>query len=171
MFLIKDVSPRDFIMGSLPCEEAVLSVHCPKKSKPIQYIQNNDIGIINEYFDKNRCIRENIFGFFNLKYGLRYNIQNAVFSAMPRFSGFKQHHLPSPLLKSICEEVWERDKSLAETCERRFRTAYDVNQWLFWEWAIVKKQFFPYAVHKLGISFSFDYFEHPDQAVCKLDEV
>lgn len=171
MFLIEKVSPSDFFVNSLPCVEAVLNVHCPQKSRPIQYIQNNDIGVINEHFDMKTCIRNNRKGYFAIKYGVGYLLRNLIFSTFPRFPGFKQHHLPSPLLKSVCDEVWDSDETLAETCERKFRTAYDVNQWLFLEWAIAKKQFYPYAIHKLGSSFSFDTYKSPDLAIERLNDI
>ena len=62
----------------------------------------------------------------------------------PRFSGFYQHHLPSSLKRSTLETVWSAEPDILDrTCTNKFRSMYDVNQWVFREWQLANNSFCP----------------------------
>ena len=51
VYLIDDVSEKDFFINNIPRDMAALNVHCPKKSLISQYFCINDVNIINEHFN------------------------------------------------------------------------------------------------------------------------
>ena len=71
----------------------------------------------------------------------------------PRFPGFFQPHLPSALKKSTFEEVWSAEPEMLDmTCSHKFRSQYDVNQWVLREWQLAKNSFYP---RSLGVGRCF----------------
>ena len=142
MFLNNKIKIEDFFRNGLPCDSAILNVHCAQKSNIIHQISNNDVGVINDYFKLKESIRKRPFNFFNFKYGFKNNVQNLVLSSCPRFPGFKQFHVATPLLKSTYEELWNKEFDILNaTCMNKFRTALDVNQWIMREWQIASNNF------------------------------
>lgn len=157
IFVLKDMKPKDFFKSDLPCDSAILNVHCVKKSRMIYNIACNDVAIINEHFDIKNTIKGNKYKWFNMKYGVKNNIQNFIFSVCPRFPGFKQFHMTNSYLKSTFEEVWNKEyEYLYDTCLNKFRQKNDVNQWLIREWQLVKNNFYPTPKHKVGTMIDFE---------------
>lgn len=160
MFLVSETKPETFFEYGLPCDEAVLNVHCPQESIIIHTIAANDAGVINEHFNMKEIVNNNIRKWFHYSYGLNNLLQNGILFSCPRFPGFKQYHCPQPLLRSTCNAVWSADKSLHATSLNKFRQKTDVNQWVFREWAIATGQFFPSPIHKRTRLVAFDSMEY-----------
>lgn len=143
-FLLSPVEKSDFFEEGLPKDTAVLSAHCYKHSYIGSHFAISDVGLINDKFDFHDSIRNNISKWMSYKYGFRFLLQTLCLMFAPRFPGFWQHHLPQPYCKSTFKEVWkEFPDELNETCTHKFRSRYDVNQWLIREWKICKGEFVP----------------------------
>lgn len=151
MFIIKKMKPKDFFVKELPCDSAVMNVHCYNMEDMVIMAPFRDIGVINHEFKMREVIRKNIFGWFNYKYGIN-NLRNLILLSCPRFPGILQQHLPASYLKSTFVEVWDKyGEILDETCKNKFRSMTDVNQWLFKEWQLAKGKFHPRKL-KIGKS-------------------
>lgn len=143
MFIISPVSEEVFFKNGLPCDSAVLNVHCYSQSLPIQMIAINDTGLINEHFEMKRTVSSAPMKWLCPLYG-KLLLRTLTLMFCPRFPGFYQHHLPSSLKRSTIEEVWRAEpEALDRTCMNKFRSAYDVNQWLFREWQLAENSFSP----------------------------
>ena len=141
-FIINKVS-KDFFFSNkgLPMDSCSLNVHCPKKSMIIQSICNNDVAVINEYFDIKNSIMRNKKKWFSLKNGKEL-LRTIALIRCPRFPGFYQPHLPNSYLKRTFEEIWSKENEiLNNTCMNKFRNASDVNQWIFREWQLASGKF------------------------------
>ena len=141
MFLINTVSEKDFFYKGLPCDSAILN--------PVRMKQNgiraeiNDLYLINDHFDKKEVIKNNMNKWFNMKYGSGI-IRTLLMMPFKEFDGFYIHHLPTSILKSTAEEVWnECFDELNETCLHKFRKVSDVNQWIFQYWQYCEGRFSP----------------------------
>lgn len=141
MFLTDNVKKEDFFNQGLPCD-------CPIVN-PVQMIQNgiraeiNDMYIINDHFNKKEVIRNNLAGWYNLKYGPLL-VRTFLMIPYHTFPGFYIHHLPTSFLKRSFMETWEKNEDvLNETCMHKFRTSTDVNQWLIQYWQYCKNNFYP----------------------------
>lgn len=155
VYLIKNVKETDFFKGGVPLENAVLNVHCPKKSLISQYFCINDTSIVNEHFDFHSSIKKNFTKWFNIKNGM-LNLRTLALLLSPRFPGFWQSHIASSYHKSTFEEVWELEEDVLDrTCSHKFREVTDVNQWVFKEWQIASGNFVPRSA-KFGKSFYID---------------
>ncbi len=132
MFLTAAVQPEDFFKNGLPCDTAVLL--------PITLEQNgvraeiNDMYVINEFFKKREVMKRNWKAWYSLKYG-RLLFRTLLLTPFRLFPGFYISHLPCAYKRSTFTEVWNKvPEILEETCNHRFRTTTDVNQWLFEYW-------------------------------------
>lgn len=163
IFLVSPTSENDFFVNNMPCDTAVLNVHCNDGIDAIFPISFNTVGVINKHFNSKNSIKKNFWKWFNIKNGFKVG-QNLVLLQCPRFPGFWQHHLCSAYLKSTLEEVWGKEyDTLNDTCKRKFRSTLDINQWVFKEWQLAKGEFYPRS-HKFGSSIHVKNFvENPNE--------
>ena len=152
MFLTKPVEKTDFFVNGLPCDAAVQDVVVPKGKDdngdklvadslytPVFY----DTAVLNRNFDKRRVIKANRGKWFTLKYKKQV-IKNLLLNHWNFFTGFKTVHLPYSYLKETYREVWEKEPEiLSEACRHKFRTATDVNHFVFSYWQFAKGTFSP----------------------------
>ena len=142
MFIIDKVKEKDFFYRGLPCDTAILNPHISQRIYQT-HMEAMDMDIINDHFEKNVSIRKNIFKWFNIKYG-KDNIKTLLLMPWKNFAGFNHHHGPTSFLKETYEEVWNKEyEALNETCMRKFRTPFDLNQWLIQGWQIASGKFYP----------------------------
>lgn len=149
-FLLRPMRKRDFFVNGLPCDSAVLNVHCCE-------IENGtlahflDIGVINRYFKMRDVIKNNKLKWFSLKYGFNV-LRNLYLLPCPRFPGILMQHLPQSFNKSTFYEVWEKEPELLDmTCKNKFRNLLSTNQYIFKEWQIAKGEFMPRSLN-IGIT-------------------
>ena len=101
------------------------------------------------HFKKREGVKKHPGHYFHVGYPLLYFFYNLLELGFPRYTGFYSVHGPSPMLKSVHEEVWEKEKAALErTASHRFRSKEDVSQCLFREWAKLSGRFVPYNSHK-----------------------
>ena len=154
MFLTSSVVPDDFFINGLPCDSAILNP--VPMTRKVRHAEINNVGIINDHFEKNKVIRQNFFKWFSHKYG-KYLIRNVLLSPWKRFVGFYEQHLPTSFNKSSFETVWgEEYEELDQTCSCKFREETNVNQWLIKNWQIAEGKFVP---RKLSVGRMFMYGE------------
>ena len=140
IFIVSPMKPSDFFMNGLPRD-------CAIRNMPMLYdivhINLNDINLINKAFQFDKQFKKNLWKWFNYRYGL-HGLRSLLFLPLIEFSGAKNLHIANAYLKSTYQEVWKRfDSVLDQTCQRRFRSVLDVNQWLFKYWQIVSGTFYP----------------------------
>jgi len=140
MFLSKPVKKTDFFKNNLPCEMAVLNANSGGEGSCIVM---NDLSLINKEFIKNDVLRNNVFKWFNLKYGFMI-IKTILLLPWKKITGFFTPHQPSPYLKETLRKAWDIfPEELEKTNFNRFRTRHDVNQYLFKYLQIVQGNFYP----------------------------
>ena len=152
MFLLRPVEPEDFFQKGLPCDAAVQDVVVPKgkDDNGDKLVANSlytavfyDTVVINRNFDKKTSVKSHWRKWFSLKYG-RQMWKNLLLSDWNFFTGFKVVHLPYSYLKETYREVWEKEAEILSTaCQHRFRTATDVNHYVFSYWQFAKGTFMP----------------------------
>ena len=144
MFLTSPMKKKDFFHNGLPCDAPIESaVMHDDYANPWSHILINDVAVINMHYDKHEVIRRYRRKWFSWKYrsGL---LRNLLMYPYGKFASFKYMHLPSPYLKSTYGEVWKTEpKILDEVCKNRFRSVFDVNQYLMRYWQLVNGRFEP----------------------------
>ncbi len=125
------------------------------EEKPIRFIGDEawhhtdatDVGIINRNFKKrDKRLSEYPGKYLSRSYLTKENVRSLALKLFcpEYYTGFKQFHSFSPLLKSTFEEVWEKEPELMmSSTMHRFRVSTDPNQWVLLYWQLVKGAFVP----------------------------
>ena len=143
IFLLKMTKPEDFFQNGLPCDVNIPNLILPnfKTFSPIVF---NTVAYINKHFSKKKQMREFPGKYFNPQYGIIGLGMTLLFSYWSGYTGFFNHHLAVPYLKSTLQEVWREEPEILEkTCHHRFRDNMDVNQYIFRYWQLASGQFIP----------------------------
>lgn len=142
-FILKNLRKEEFFINGLPCDSAIMNVHCCELEVGGTLCNFLNIGIINRHFKMRQVLKKNWSKWFNFRYGMEL-LRNIYLLPCPRFPGMLMQHLPNSFLKSTFQEVWEKESELLEdTCRKKFRSLDDVNQWLFKEWQLASGKFVP----------------------------
>ena len=141
MFITKNIGEELFFRNNLPCDCAVMDAI--SISEDFSYTIANNLFIINRYFEKKSCIKNNINKWFCLKYK-RFLYKNLVLYPWNYFTGFHNFHIPISHKKSVFKEVWNKEFSMLDSvCKNKFRTKNDISHWLFRYWNLVNGKFTP----------------------------
>lgn len=143
MFLLQPMKETDFFQNDLPCDSAVVNLHCCEIEEGGTLCNFLNIGIINKYFNMNEVLKKNWKKWFHPIYGTKL-LRTIYLLPSPRFPGMLMEHLPQSFRKQSFEKMWELEPGILEmTCMHKFRTFADVNQWLFKEWQLASGEFVP----------------------------
>lgn len=127
----------------------------------------NNIQIIHKYFpNKRSIIFNNLSKWFSCHYSLSDWYKNAVLLSWPRHVGFWDPHLPQAHLKSIFEEVWNKEEDMLDlVCKHKLRSPYDVTQYVMRYWTIIQNNFKPINVRKKTSNYLIN--SNNVESICK----
>ncbi len=147
MYLMNSIQPdfffKDGKRADIFCERNYLKFTGTEFSITL----HNDINAINKNIDnKRKIIRDNI-GFskwFSAALPLSYRLSNfANYFLSKHFVGFSPEHTASAYTKSLMEDTWSHcNDVLSSTITHKFRSASDVNQYIFRYWGAVRGDYF-----------------------------
>lgn len=156
-FVLKPTQKSDFYSADgLPKDQSVFfRIPGVSYKDTFGHIQLNDIGIINQNFNRSDVIRQHWRKLFSPKNGLLAPLLSATFLPTNHFPGFMVNHMPQAFLKSTFNDVWSKEGEILDNvCKNRFRDAKDVNQYLMREWQFVTGRFEPSNLLKRSGYFS-----------------
>lgn len=144
MFLIRETTPEDFFKKGLPrdcCIETALVQD--QIENPFAHILMNGAALVNMHYNKKEVIKKNFRKWFSPSYGTML-LRNVLMLPYKEFSSFKYTHQPSPFLKSTFEKVWQEEgEKLDDLCNNKFRTVFDVNQYVMKYWQYMEGMYEP----------------------------
>lgn len=157
ILLLRPTHRKDFFVKGLPRDYAILNVISSSHRGSVMDTALTDIEVINDHFEKNKVIRQNLLKWINIKYG-RELFRTALLMPWPHFLTLHGTHNCNSYLKSTFEKVWNCEyKLLDNTCKHNFRTRRDANQWLMREWQLCEGNFIPSSPNKsLNLSLKND---------------
>lgn len=144
-FLLREFRPEEFFRDGLPCTYGAEIPWTFQGHVGIwAHAAANDLGVINAHFSKKDAVCRHGKKYRANCYGWKTNLRTLALQMLfpDHFAGFKNLHAPAAYLKQTFYEVWEAEPELlTDTCRNRFRTAADVNQWVFLWWQVAKGRF------------------------------
>ena len=137
MFIMDNVEKDDFFLNGKPryliAEEPLFQTTMDNDQGWTQMLMNLS-GVLNANFKKHEVIKNNLHLWFPLRHPKRL-LNNLLMYKFSHFSFFVLIHVGAPFLKSQMEVVWNTiPEKLDCVCRNRFRSADDVNQYLFIFW-------------------------------------
>ncbi len=155
MFIINKVNPTDFFKKGLPCDSAILSPIISYDKDGFSKTLQNNMAIINTYFDKNKCIMKNFNKWINIKYG-KDLFRTICLIMWKHFPGFFDIHMPTSLKKSNLELLWKKEyEFFNQTSLTKFRdNNTNISQWLIRYWQLCNGEFYPRSI-KFGRKFQY----------------
>lgn len=150
VFLMQKTTPTQFFQRGLPKDMlAFQPIVANESDDTMPYVFLNNAMVLAKHFRKREGVKRHPGHYFHIGYPPLYFFYNLMELAFPRYTGFYTVHGPSPLLKSVIEEVWNKEPEVLEcTARQRFRSRKDVSQYLFREWAKLTGQFVPCNICK-----------------------
>jgi hypothetical protein len=120
------------------------------------HIYLNCTEVINEHFDMHEVLKKDRDKWFSVrKNGVSAVLENYYCSKFVMFPGFRNEHLPVPILKSTMDTIWKLNgERLDDACRHRFRDVRDVSQFVFRYWQLASGNFVPEKVEKLGAHYT-----------------
>lgn len=144
MFLLNAVTEEDFFKNGLPrdcCIETALVQDDIRN--PFASMLMNDAALANMHYSKKEVLKKQWKKWFHPAYG-KMVLRNLLMMPYREFSSFKYTHLPSAFLKNTYSRLWEEEGTLLdEICQNRFRTSFDVNQYVLKYWQYMEGMFEP----------------------------
>lgn len=144
MFLLNKVSEEDFFKDGLPrdcCIETALVQDDIRN--PFAAMLMNDAALANMHYSKQKVIKQQWRKWFHPAYG-KMVFRNFLMLPYKQFSSFKYTHLPSAFLKETYRQLWQEEGNLLdEICQNKFRTSFDVNQYVIKYWQYMTGKFIP----------------------------
>lgn len=156
VFITKKVKKEDFFKNGMPCDSAILSPIISYDKDGFANIAQNNMKIINSYFDKSESIKKNFTKWFNLKYGTSL-FRTICLMPWRHFPGFYDTHITFSYTKDIYSKLWEKEKDILDsTCKCKFRdNSTNVSQWIFRYWLLAEGNFYPRSIN-FGKKFQYE---------------
>lgn len=154
MFLLRPVKKEDFFLNGLPRDSCIETALVQNDiNNPFASILMNDAALINMHYKKRQIVHRYWKKWFHPVYGSML-LRNLIMLPYKEFSSFKYTHLASPFLKKTYEELWKVEGDFLDSvCKNRFRTFFDVNQYVLKYWQYMSGNFVPQSP-KLGKFFT-----------------
>ena len=148
MILNSPVKPDYYFKNGLPCDinnETCFNVpiYTPKDKFGNYISMLADIGIINCHFNRKKTVFQSPKRWYGLHLGIKGLIMNSVLWNKRLFVGFSNYHTEQTYLKSVFEELWEKEPDVLKASCTRFREDNTVNNYLFRYWQLAKNLFYP----------------------------
>jgi hypothetical protein len=155
-FITDHVKPTDFFVDGKPKDIFMeYPIMCGGNTEVFPNILANQFNMLGKYFTRKKYKQQLKWKILSLKYGM-YFFYNLImfFLPFPRFFGLLTPHFARPYLKSSFEEVWQLEgKALDAVCKHKFRSKEDMNVYVFRIWNILKGNFVPANIFKMGKAF------------------
>ena len=169
MFILRSIPKELFYRDGKPVHQARLHAVRPGKIGAIMpHIYLNNTEVINEHFDMHEVLKKDRDKWFSIpRNGVKTVLENMYCSQFKMFPGFKDEHLPVPILKSTMDTIWKLNGDrLDDTCRHRFRDVRDVSQYVFRYWQLASGNFVPEKLANLGAHYTIDADREKLKALC-----
>lgn len=156
MFLNAPVSPEYFFRNGLPCDFNFESPyrnpeHTKEDNYGIYLSMYCDVAIINSHFNRKEVVRQAWNKWYGKHLWWKPLLLSLLMLGRNKFEHFIMHHVEQPMLKSIFQEVWEKEPEVLERSCSRFRSDIDLNQYIIRYWQFASNKFYP--LKRKGIAY------------------
>ena len=151
-FVIAPTKEEMFFKNDLPCDMLLSEIMYNYEITDVfRHAIFNNIGIINKHFGTHKKGIKEFSKWVNPKYGFKNMLTNLNKFFFKRVVGFKDQHITIPFKKSTFDLLWNLEyDNLNRVCMNKFRTPFDVTEWLMRYWNFMTGKFIPTNINKIG---------------------
>lgn len=150
MFINRPIKPDYYFKEGLPCdatlEHLFISASYSKKEKwGISIMEFCDVQLLNAHFNRKVVTKSNSKAWYGSYLGWKYRLQAYIIRLFGRkeFCHFYTPHNEKAFLKTVYNEVWEKEPEvLAKSCSK-FREDVSINNYFFRYWQLASNRFYP----------------------------
>lgn len=152
-FINAPITPDYYFRKGLPCDNNKETFFNVPKYNPIDRFNiymsmMADVGVINRNFNRKKTWHQSPRKWFGTHLG-KGILTSILMYNKERFVGFNWKHVEQPLLKSVLNEVWEKEKVMLEKSCTRFREEVILNPYLFRYWQFASNRFYPVRLNRM----------------------
>lgn len=153
MFINQPIEPEYYFHNGLPCDSTLEHVFAGRGFIPpddwgIGIMEYCDVQVLNAHFNRQEVTAANKKAWYGRYLGAKYLLQAMMIKMFRRteFQHFYTPHNEKAFLKSVYEEVWEKEPTILRQSCTRFREPFAVNNYLFRLWQLAENKFYPTEV-------------------------
>lgn len=148
MYLNSPVSPKNYFVGGLPCDNNRETLFTNTVYDPISLFSNRislycDVAVLNYHFKRKDVIMHS----FRRWLGPHLGLQGIFFSLQlilrGKFEGFSERHTEMPILRSSMEDMWEKEPEMLHKSCTKFRNDISLNSSFIRYWQFAQNKFHP----------------------------
>ncbi len=150
MYLNAPITPTYFFNKGLPCDRTEENLLNATRYDPVNMFFTNvsiycDVAVLNYHFNRREVIKKSPKKWLGSYLSLRGWLTSLLLTIFQKecFQGFKDFHLEQPMLKSIIEELWEKEPLMMDKSCSQFRKNASLNSYIIKYWQLAKNQFYP----------------------------
>lgn len=148
IFINAPVSPDYYFKDDIPCDFNFESpfqkpYHTKENHYGIGITKYCNIAIINSYFNRKKVVRQAWSKWYGKHLWWKPLLLSLLMLGRDKFENFITLHLEHPMLKSLFQEVWDKEPNALDSSCSRFRLDTNLNQWLIQYWQFASNKFYP----------------------------
>ncbi len=152
IFITKPIAQTDFFRNGLPCDMFMEYPIGAGEDGTAQHMFLNNNQVVARYYKRKEILKAQRSKILYPGYGAPF-FYNLFMSAMPYpyFFGLLNIHIACPRVKSVFEELWEKEYEIFDsTCSHKFRDPGDITDYVCRLYSMCRGQFAPFNRMKLG---------------------
>ena len=156
IFINAPVKPDYYFRDGLPCDynfESPYSnrLHTKENKFGIGITRYCNVAILNSHFNRKEVIRQAWNKWYGKHLWGKPLLLSLLMLGREQFENFITFHLEESMLKSVFQEVWEKEPDALDSSCSRFRLETNLNQWLMRYWQLALNKFYP--LRRKGITY------------------
>lgn len=148
MYVNAPISPDYYFKNGLPVDFniekiSMMSTYHPKQLFGINLSLYCNVAVLNYHFNRRKVVREAFTKWYGTHLGLKNLLTSIKLFREKRFHGFMNRHTAQPYLKSIFDEIWEKEPFMLDKTCTNFRVAESLTPYFAREWQLASNKFYP----------------------------
>lgn len=147
-YLNAPISPEYYFKKGLPCDDNQEKLCCDPTYNPlnrfnVRMIEFCDLCLLSYHFKRKDVVKQNPKNWFGLHLGFKGIIRSIILTRWNKFEFFYMRHHEQPFLRSVFDEVWDKEETMMKASCTRFRKDDSLNPYFIRYWQFASNKFYP----------------------------
>ena len=147
-FINAPIQPDYYFKDGLPRDCNVENFSVSPFYSPEEKFRNRiqvwcDVAVLNHYFDRQKVIRQAPLKWYGPHLWGKHLLATVVLFGRHNFEAFALRHNEQPMLKSVVQEIWDKEPQMCEQTCSQFRQDSSLNPYIIRYWQFATNRFYP----------------------------